>query len=92
MGGVNIKLTYIDSKRMQANIQEGKGLKQRKVPISPVLLSVLRKYYRRYKPQHYLFEGAGGKGTHLSIMAVRTICVNAQYRTSHIKKHMSINS
>jgi site-specific recombinase XerD len=62
---VNIKLTDIDSKRMQVNIQEGKGLKQRKVPLSPVLLSVLRAYYKKYKPQYYLFEGAGGKSTHL---------------------------
>jgi integrase/recombinase XerD len=62
-------------------------LKQRKVPLSPVLLSVLRDYYKEYKPQHYLFEGAGGKDTHLSITAVRTICVNARCRTPHIKKH-----
>ena len=68
----NLKLTDIDSKRIQVNIQEGKGLKQRKVPLSPILLAVLREYYRGYKPQHYLFEGAGGKGTHLGITAVRT--------------------
>lgn len=84
---VNIKLADIDSKRMQINIQEGKGLKQRKVPLSPVLLSVLRDYYKEYKPGYYLFEGAGKKGTHLGITAVRTICVNARYRTPHIKKH-----
>ena len=83
---VNIKLADIDSKRGQVNIQEGKGLKQRQVPLSPVLLSVLRKYYKQYKPQHYLFEGAGGKGTHLGIAAVRAICANARYRTPHIKK------
>lgn len=83
---VNIKLTDIDSRRMQVNIQEGKGLKQRKVPLSPVLLSVLRKYYKKYKPQHYLFEGAGGKGTHLGITAVRSICTNARHNTSRIKK------
>lgn len=83
---VNIKLTDIDSKRMQVNIQEGKGLKQRKVPLSPVLLSVLRAYYKEYKPRYYLFEGAGGKGTHLGITAVRTICTNTRHRTPHIKK------
>lgn len=83
---VNIKLTDIDSKRMQVNIQEGKGLKQRKVPLSPVLLSVLRDYYRQFKPQHYLFEGAGGKGTHLGITAVRAVCTNARHRTPQIKK------
>jgi site-specific recombinase XerD len=84
---VNIKLTDIDSRRMQVNIREGKGLKQRNVPLSPVLLAVLRKYYKQYKPQHYLFEGAGGKGTHLGISAVREICNKARYQTPHIKKH-----
>jgi len=83
---VNIKLTDIDSKRMQVNIQEGKGLKQRKVPLSPVLLKVLRCFYKEYKPQYYLFEGAKGKGTHLGVSAVREICRNARYKTPHIKK------
>ncbi len=84
---VNIKLTDIDSKRMQVNIQEGKGLKQRNVPLSPVLLKTLRRYFKQYKPQYYLFEGAGGKGTHLGVTAIREICKKARYLTSSIKKH-----
>jgi integrase/recombinase XerD len=84
---VNIRLTDIDSKRMQVNIQEGKGLKQRKVPLSRVLLKTLRHYYKQYKPQYYLFEGAGGKGTHLGVTAVREVCKNARYLTPSIKKH-----
>ena len=86
---VNIKLFDIDSKRMQVNIQEGKGLKQRKVPLSPVLLSALRRYYKQYHPQHYLFEGATGKGTHLGVTAVREICHKARFRAPHIKKNFS---
>lgn len=84
---INIKLTDIDSKRMQVNIQEGKGLKQRKVPLSPLLLKTLRRYFKQYKPQHYLFEGAGGKGTHLGVTAVREICKKARYQTTKIHKH-----
>lgn len=84
---VNIKLTDIDSRRMQVNIQEGKGLKQRKVHLSEILLTTLRKYYRLHKPQHYLFEGAGGKGSHLGVSAVREICKKARYQTPKIKKH-----
>lgn len=83
---VNIKLTDIDSKRMQVNIQHGKGLKQRKVPLSPILLKTLRRYFRKYKPQQYLFEGAKGKGSHLGITAVRGICSNARYKTPQISK------
>lgn len=83
---INIKLTDIDSKRKQVNIREGKGLKQRYVPLSSLLLKTLRRYYKEYKPQYYLFEGAGGKGTHLGVAAVREICQKARYRTPHIHK------
>ncbi len=83
---VNIKLTDIDSKRMQVNIREGKGLKQRYVPLSPVLLKTLRSYYRHYRPQYYLFEGASGKNTHLGVTAIREILLKARYRTPHINK------
>ena len=83
---VNIKLTDIDSKRGQVNIQHGKGLKQRKVPLSPVLLKTLRRYFKKYKPQEYLFEGAKGKGSHLGITAVREICSKARFSTPEIKK------
>lgn len=83
---VNIKLTDIDSKRMQVNIREGKGLKQRLVPLSTNLLDTLRRYYKEHAPQHYLFEGSGGKGSHLGVGAVREICRKARYQTPHINK------
>lgn len=86
---VNIKLTDIDSKRHQVNIREGKGLKQRYVPLSPLLLTSLRKYYKAYKPQHFLFEGAAGKGSHLGVTALREICLKARYRTPHIRKRFT---
>lgn len=63
----NIRITDIDSKRMQVNIREGKGPKQRFVPLSPLLLNTLRKYFRAYSPSNYLFEGASGNGSHLGI-------------------------
>jgi site-specific recombinase XerD len=83
---INVKIEDIDSKRMQVNIREGKGLKQRYAPLSPLMLKTLRKYFREYKPSHYLFEGAGGAGTHLGNSAVREICRKARYKTPHIKK------
>jgi integrase/recombinase XerD len=84
----NIRLTDIDSKRMQVNIQEGKGLKQRKVPLSDILLKVLRNYYSEEKPQPktFLFEGIK-PGYHLSVSAIREICKKARYATTKINKH-----
>lgn len=83
---VNIKLTDIDSKRMQINIQEGKGLKQRNVPLSLILLDTLRTYFKSEKPQRFLFEGAK-KGCHIGVSAVREICNKARYLTPKINKH-----
>ena len=86
---VNIKVADIDSKRRQVNIREGKGLKQRYVPLSPLLLKTLRRYYLQYRPEHYLFKGSGGKGTHLGVTALREICLKARYRTPHIHKRFT---
>lgn len=82
---VNVRIKDIDSKRMQVNIQEGKGLKQRKVQLSPKLLSRLRIYFRKYKPSVYLFEGAR-PGSHIGVSAVREICKKARYKTTEIQK------
>lgn len=84
---VRLKLSDIDSKRMQVDIREGKGLKDRRVNLSPLLLKTLRRYYKEFKPKHYLFEGAKGDGSHLSLTAVREICRKARYKTPKIKKH-----
>jgi len=54
-----LKLTDIDSARMVLHIQEGKGRKDRDIPLSPVLLQELRQHYRRLrrKPDVWLFPG-----------------------------------
>lgn len=56
---VNLKISHIDSSRMQLFIQRAKGKKDRYVGLSPILLDVLRSYVRECKPrpQIYLFEG-----------------------------------
>jgi len=47
----------IDSGRMLVIIRQGKGKKDRVVPLSPRILGLLRDYYKAYKPQGWLFEG-----------------------------------
>lgn len=54
---VNIKIEDIDSKRMLIYIKNAKGKKDRIVPLSETVLKLLRKYYREYKPEEYLFNG-----------------------------------
>lgn len=48
---------HIDSKRMLVIIRNGKGRKDRVVPLSEKILTQLRDYYKSYRPEKYLFEG-----------------------------------
>ena len=47
----------IDSQRMVLRVEQGKGGRDRQVPLSPTLLTALREYYRWMRPQTYLFPG-----------------------------------
>ena len=53
----NLKIDDIDSKRMIININQAKGRKDRVVPLSQNILSLLREYYKQYRPNTYLFNG-----------------------------------
>jgi len=54
-----LKVSDIDSERMQVFTERSKGKKDRYVTLSPVLLDILRQYMKMYKPmpKRYLFEG-----------------------------------
>jgi integrase/recombinase XerD len=53
----NLKITDINSDRMQISINEAKGKKDRVVTLSKTILELLREYYKLYKPKNWLFEG-----------------------------------
>ena len=53
----HLQIADIDSKRMQLRITCGKGRKERRVPMSPRLLTALRDYWRERRPPSYLFPG-----------------------------------
>ena len=54
---LNLKFEHIDADRNQILVVAGKGGKQRMVPISNSVLELLRAYYKKYRPEKYLFEG-----------------------------------
>lgn len=54
---INLKIEDIDSKRMIINIKNGKGKKDRIVPLSQNILELLRNYFKKFKPTEYLFNG-----------------------------------
>ena len=50
-----LKVTDVDSQRMVIHVRQGKGNRDRDLPLSPKLLEVLRDYWRWRKPKTYLF-------------------------------------
>ena len=52
-----LKLKDIDADRMQIHVRQGKGCKDRYVTLSKILLRLLKQYYKKCKPQVYLFNG-----------------------------------
>jgi site-specific recombinase XerD len=54
---VNIKVADVDGPCKQIHIRQAKGGKDRIVPIPEQTLTMLREYYRQYKPDNYLFAG-----------------------------------
>jgi site-specific recombinase XerD len=52
-----LRVGDIDSERMLVHIRQGKGSRDRDVPLSPALLETLREYWRWMKPKTYLFPG-----------------------------------
>jgi integrase/recombinase XerD len=55
---LHLQIRDIDSQRMVVIVRQGKGRKDRLVPLSARLLEELRVYWRRYRPATWLFPGA----------------------------------
>lgn len=89
---VSLRLVDIDSKRMQIFIQRAKGKKDRYVPLSPVLLSILRNYLRNSNPRPsvYLFES---EQTHTAYptRTIQQIFYNARHAAG-IQKNIGVHS
>jgi len=63
---VCLSVAAINSARMVVQVRQGKGRKDRLVPLSVRLLEELRTYWRQDRPQPWLFPGQRA-GTHLSV-------------------------
>ncbi len=87
---VQLKVTDINSDRMQITISEGKGKKDRVVTLSTSILLLLREYYKLYKPAQWLFEGQN-KEEHYSTRSAQLILKEA-YKNLALAPNISFHS
>jgi integrase/recombinase XerD len=86
----HLKVTDIDSSRMQIRIACGKGKKDRYTLLSPNLLGLLREYWNLYRPKTYLFEGSKNREP-ISTRTIQEIFKN-NLRRSRINKNGSFHT
>jgi len=53
--GTQLQVSDIDSQRMLVRVRQGKGGKDRFVPLAPRVLELLRAYWQRQRPRPWLF-------------------------------------
>ena len=57
---IQLKIEDVDGKRMLLHVKNAKGGKDRFSVLSDQVLKDLRRYYKKYKPKTYMFEGPTG--------------------------------
>lgn len=68
---VNLKIADIMTSQSCIYVRDAKGKKDRYTLLSNTLLLSLREYYKEYRPQYWLFEGAtGGQYSKTSIQKI----------------------
>ena len=86
---IHLRVADLDSGRRLVHVRQGKGQKDRCVPLPQRLLDELRGYWRRYRPRHLLFPGQTADGT-LCPATLQRHCVKAARRaglTKHVTPH-----
>lgn len=87
---IQLKITDINSDRMQITINEAKGKKDRVVTLSETILLLLRDYYKEYAPKEWLFEGQY-PGEHYSARSAQAIFKDA-YKKLNLPQTVSFHS
>ena len=57
---LSMRITDVDSNRGLLFVRSAKGKKDRYTLLSTTILTLLRQYYKQYRPKKYLFEGQDG--------------------------------
>ena len=87
---INMQIIDIDSKRNVINVRHAKGDKDRIVPLSEKILTLLREYYKKHCPKKWLFEGSIS-GTQYTETSLNKVFQNAK-RKAEIKIPCTLHS
>jgi integrase/recombinase XerD len=87
---VALKISDVDSDRMQLRIEGAKGKKDRVATLARATLEVLREYYKTYQPRYYLFEGEQ-PGSAYSIRSAQEV-FHQCFRLLRLPKQMGFHS
>jgi len=82
---LHLRLTDIDSKRMEIRVEQGKGKKDRYTLLSNLILNKLREYYKEEKPSHWLFTGKNGNP--ICSSTIQRVFGKAKKKLRLAKKH-----
>lgn len=83
----SLRISDIDSEQMILKVRAGKGRKGRIVPLSTILLQVLRRYYAVHRPKDFLFPGRDPDRP-IATLTIQATCRNIA-RESGIKKKVT---
>lgn len=86
----HLKVSDIDSQRMVIRVDQGKGRKDRYVPLSETLLPVLRQYWTTVRSRDWLFPGQDPKKP-LTRASVEMVFKKAK-KNAGIKKNVTVHS
>ena len=86
---LNLKIKDIDSQRMQIQVRNAKGGKDRHSLLSESLLPLLREYFQLYQPKEYLFEGE--RGGAYSARSAQSVLRQAVSKTN-IRKRVTLHT
>jgi site-specific recombinase XerD len=86
----NLKVGDIDLERMQLHVRQGKGSKDRILPIGKLLKRGLQDYISSQRPQVYLFEGNNGEA--LSQRGTQWAMAQAIKKAGIIKEDVSLHT
>lgn len=96
--GLKLQTEHIDGQRLMVSVRNGKGAKDRSVPLPRPLLDRLRRYWKEDRPRgvsgSYLFVAERGEGESLhettlqkTLTAVQREAVPSKHATIHTLRH-----